>query len=60
MTEENDKNNPMIAFNFLCAKKRKYILPMFQNIIQSMIKSFSFHDFECRRMVLSCCKILSA
>ena len=54
-----EKTNLTIAFNVLYAKKRKYILPTFQNITQDVINNFS-HDSKQKRMTLYYSKKLSA
>ena len=37
-----ENNNPTIALNVLYAKKKRYILPLFQNIIQIMKSKLFF------------------
>ena len=40
------KNNRTTAHNFLCPKKEKYILLMFQNITHIVKKSYTFNEFK--------------
>ena len=40
---------------FCMIKKKSYILPMFQNIVE-IVKNNSFNSFKQRRMILSCNK----
>ena len=40
---------------FCMIKKKNYILPMFQNIVE-IVKNSSFNSFKQRRMILSCNK----
>ena len=40
---------------FCMIKKKNYILPMFQNIVE-IVKNNSFNSFKQRRMILSCNK----
>ena len=53
-SEEDDwkkfeKNNVTIALNVLYVKKKKYVLLVFQNIIQIVEASYSFNDSKWRR-----------
>ena len=43
------KNNLTIALNVLYAKKEKNISCLFQNITQTVKKSYSFHDSKRRK-----------
>ena len=51
-----EKDTVTIALSFSYAKKKKYILLMFQNITQTLKKSRSFNNFKRRKMALSCIK----
>ena len=56
MIGKNQKKNPIIALKFLYAKKKKYVMPMFQNIIEIIKTSYSFNDSKRRKIALYCSK----
>ena len=57
-----EKDNPTIAHNILDIKKKKYVLLIFQKLIQIVKKKKIVNDSRCRkrRLTLSCSKTLSA
>ena len=58
--EKFEKINLAIALNVLYAKRKEYILTMFQNITQSMKTSYYFNGSKQRNLALYCDEKVSA